>query len=302
MLTKTPNLLKFRKLQRRLHLPKYAVAGLLELLWIATAKNAPAGDIGKFDNESIATELDWHEDPDELITALIDTGWLDVLDGCRLFVHDWSTHAPWWVHGNLAKAKKHFADGSSPSRDRSREASRDRSREASLEGTFNDTRLFPTIPYPSIPFHPKADGSTEASREETPTSANGTFRPADFFIFCFLDGKTYELSEDVIQRYREDFPLMDVHCELSALAGHAKKRTVDDPAVWLRNTLQKKYREKNYKPRDTAAVPPSAKRTKQEAFEFKRTEIFNAARDAGKTQDEIDQLVKQLAEKMGIDE
>lgn len=95
--------MKFKRLTKRLGLPRYAVAGLLEMLWQATVRNAPRGDIGKFDNEAIAIELDWEGDPDELIRHMIDTGWLDEHADHRLVVHDWADHAPAFVHRNISR-------------------------------------------------------------------------------------------------------------------------------------------------------------------------------------------------------
>lgn len=94
-----PDTLKFRKLQRRLGVSRVVTAGTLELLWIAVQKNAPRGDIGRFDNESIAIECDWEGNPDELVNALVETGWLELSDEHRLIVHDWHEHAPYWVKG-----------------------------------------------------------------------------------------------------------------------------------------------------------------------------------------------------------
>lgn len=99
----TPDGIKFKKLQRRLKLPRYATVGILESLWIATIKNAPAGDIGRFDNETIAIECDWDRDADELVDALTDCGWLDKCDKNRLVVHDWHDHAPYFVRGVVSK-------------------------------------------------------------------------------------------------------------------------------------------------------------------------------------------------------
>lgn len=83
--------------------------GTLELLWIATQKNAKRGDIGRFTNEEIAIECDWEGEPDELVEALIDSGWLDRCSVHRLVVHDWSDHCPTWVVGNLKSQKVDFA-------------------------------------------------------------------------------------------------------------------------------------------------------------------------------------------------
>lgn len=112
----TPDSMKFKRLQRRLGLPRYAVIGLLESLWIATQKNAPQGDIGKFDDEAIAIECDWDGDPAELVLAFVETGWLDPCSENRLVVHDWKDHAPGWVSRQL---KRHNSSFVTPSKSKS---------------------------------------------------------------------------------------------------------------------------------------------------------------------------------------
>lgn len=108
MKTLTPDSMKFKKLQRRLRVSKCLTVGTLELLWLATAKSAPDGGIGRFTNEEIAIECDWDGDPDELVTALLECGWLDQHADCRLVVHDWADHAPNHVVNNLKRWGKSF--------------------------------------------------------------------------------------------------------------------------------------------------------------------------------------------------
>ena len=105
----TPQLMKFMRLQRRLGETKRSTVGLLELLWIETIKQCPEGDIGRFANEEIAILLDWQGDGDELVDALVETGWLDRHESHRLVVHDWHDHAPNFLRGNLTRAGKSFA-------------------------------------------------------------------------------------------------------------------------------------------------------------------------------------------------
>lgn len=100
---------KFKKLQKRLGCSVATTIGTLELLWQATVMNAPSGDIGILDNESIAIECGWDGDPDELISHLVDTGWLDECDEHRLIVHDWSEHCPNYIKGNLSNSGKTFS-------------------------------------------------------------------------------------------------------------------------------------------------------------------------------------------------
>ena len=103
----TPDLMKFKRLQRALGgESKRGTVGLLELLWLGTAKNAYRGDIGKFTNEEIAILIDWDGDSDLLIDALVETGWLDRDKDFNLMVHDWFEHAPKYVKGNIARHGK----------------------------------------------------------------------------------------------------------------------------------------------------------------------------------------------------
>ena len=105
----TTEKLKFKKLQRRLKLKLWQCAGLLESLWMFTTNNAPAGDIGRHSNEDIAAALEWEDDADALIEALVETRWLDSDDVHRLLVHDWEEHCPNYLRGGFTRAGKKFA-------------------------------------------------------------------------------------------------------------------------------------------------------------------------------------------------
>lgn len=103
MIASATELMKFKRLQRRLNLRRYETMGLLEALWRATIINAKQGDIGRLTNEEIATEIDWPGDPDELIKSLTETSWLDADYSHRLLVHDWKDHCPKYIKGVLAR-------------------------------------------------------------------------------------------------------------------------------------------------------------------------------------------------------
>ncbi|QDU58192.1 hypothetical protein [Aeoliella mucimassa] len=99
----TPTLTKFKRLARRLGLRDFEAAGVLELLWIATQNEARRGDIGRLSNEEIAIAIDWGRDENELVDALVETGWLDPHPEHRLVVHDWCEHAPRYVKGVVSR-------------------------------------------------------------------------------------------------------------------------------------------------------------------------------------------------------
>jgi hypothetical protein len=106
----TTELIKFQMLRTRLGENRRCVAGLLECLWQGVASNCMHGDIGRFSDEEIAAMVDWNGNGAELIDHLVGTGWLDRHSEFRLVVHDWSTHAPNYVKGNVKQSGKPFAD------------------------------------------------------------------------------------------------------------------------------------------------------------------------------------------------
>ena len=105
----TPDLFKFKRLQRKLNESKRGIVGLLELLWIETQKNCPAGDIGRYTNEEIAIMCDWIGDPDQLVSALVTTGWIDESTDHRLVIHDWAQHCPNYLRAAFVSHGKSFA-------------------------------------------------------------------------------------------------------------------------------------------------------------------------------------------------
>lgn len=101
MKTGVLNHIKFKKLKRLLKVPTYAVAGVLESIWQLTAECADDGHIGKYDNDEIASYLDWDGDADELIESLVSSRWLDRRSDGTVEVHDWSEHAPTYIKDRL---------------------------------------------------------------------------------------------------------------------------------------------------------------------------------------------------------
>ena len=150
MKANTPDLMKFKRLQRRLNVSVAQVAGHLELLWLATAKNAPEGDVGRFSNEDIAIACYWDGEPDLFVNALVECGWLDASAEWRLLVHDWAQHAPTYVHGAL---KRHGRNFRCPNSEPPKEAPKEAAKEAPIEDPIGtspeDTPTKPSLTKPS---------------------------------------------------------------------------------------------------------------------------------------------------------
>ena len=151
----TTELLKFKSLQRRLRESIRGTVGLLELLWVGTAKNAPRGDVGKFSDEEIAIMLDWDGEAAELVNALVETRWLDRDNEHRLLVHDWQEHCPNFIKGNLAKHGREFArptaeqDARQPARQVARHTAQNSAREGATNPCHTKTNPASTFPNPS---------------------------------------------------------------------------------------------------------------------------------------------------------
>lgn len=106
---------KVLDLQDRLDVPRYVAVGILETLWHWCGQYTPAGNVGKYSNRSIARAIDWPAaDADRLVTALVESHWLDEDEAHRLVVHDWPEHADDVVHMRLAKMRGFFIDGTPP--------------------------------------------------------------------------------------------------------------------------------------------------------------------------------------------
>lgn len=214
-----PESMKFRKLQRRLGCSRVTLVGTLELLWIAVQKNCPQGDIGRHTNEEIAIECDWEGDPDELVEALVETGWLDACTVNRLVVHDWEEHAPGWVKRQLARHQKSFVT-------------------ASRLLTVTDDHLEAT-PNLTQPNQTKPKSATHSSSE--PKSA-----PERVVMVFPTVGKSraWELTQSRVDTLHEAYPDLDIVAECrKALAwidaNPSKKKTPNGMPRFLQGWMDR---------------------------------------------------------------
>jgi hypothetical protein len=83
---------KVRRLARKLGISKAAAIGQLHLVWWWALNYTDDGDISRFDAIEIADGSQWDGDPEMLIEALIDSGFLD-RDGDQIVIHDWWVYA-----------------------------------------------------------------------------------------------------------------------------------------------------------------------------------------------------------------
>jgi hypothetical protein len=84
---------KLLRLARRLQCEPYAALGLLEALLDWAYQFARRGDVGRFTDGDLAEAVGWKGTPSELVSALLDTHWLDPCGVHRLLIHDLAEHA-----------------------------------------------------------------------------------------------------------------------------------------------------------------------------------------------------------------
>jgi hypothetical protein len=104
----TPRHPKVAHLRQLLKIGLAPAVGYLELLWHFASEFAPQGDVGRFADERIEAALHWQGRTGKLVSALVESGWLDHHPGCRLCVHDWGDHCDDAVRKRLSRAGLSF--------------------------------------------------------------------------------------------------------------------------------------------------------------------------------------------------
>jgi hypothetical protein len=104
----TPRHPKVAHLRQLLKIGLAPAVGYLELLWHFTSEFAPQGDVGRFADERIEAALHWQGRAGRLVSAMVESGWLDHHPGCRLCVHDWGDHCDDAVRKRLSRAGLYF--------------------------------------------------------------------------------------------------------------------------------------------------------------------------------------------------
>lgn len=241
---------------RTLHVPLYAAVGLLELLWHFTARFAPQGDVGRFDDAALAEALGFDGDPSALTAALVTTGWLDACPTNRLLVHGWEDHADQGVRNTLKGRGLLFLHPTpiQPKSNRSR----------TRVGPVSDTGR----PGTGTGSGSVSSGEREREREgaalpRTPAALTTAFETRFWPAYPprngRRDGKQEALAEWL--KLKPDEALEAVM--LTALAAYARSTDLPKDAVrWLRG--------KRWTDEVAAAVPTSTAKVRQMADAFRQ--------------------------------
>lgn len=126
--------------------PESICVALLERLWHATIAHAMQGDIGRLTNIDIAEDIGWLGDADEIVELLVQSGWIDRCAKHRLVIHDWPTHAPNFVKGNIKRRKAAWAMCQEVTRQPTRQPA-----QGTVPGTVVPNVTKPNVTTPSTP-------------------------------------------------------------------------------------------------------------------------------------------------------
>lgn len=223
---------KIGRLCRLLNIEPAHARGIVASLWYVTSVEAPAGDIGKLENEDIAEQVGTRIDPENLIAALVESRWLDESTEHRLLVHDWPEHCEDSVHKKLARKGLFFADGSMPNL--ARFGAHEREAIAAAYKPKASARSAPEVRPPSARPEPKPE--PKAKKADAPDDS------AEFDLFwrCY---PRKVAKPQALRAWRETVKVRPhAHAILAALKAdiEAKRDRPDwlkffkHPATWLR--------------------------------------------------------------------
>lgn len=152
---------KTKKLARLLGVSLPAAVGHLHYLWWWALDFAQDGLLDKYDAEDIADALQWDGDANQLVEALISSGYIDdTEDG--LVVHDWAEYAGKLLERRAKdRARKRAAAEAAGVPESVRRSSDGNDEEA--DGVLNASCV---TNQPTVPNQPNTTNSTEPNRTE----------------------------------------------------------------------------------------------------------------------------------------
>lgn len=173
---------KTKRLARRLDDTVRGTVGLLHMLWWWAMDYAPDGNLTRYESEDIADAVMWDGDPDTLINALVEVGFIDDGDD-GLYIHDWNEYA-----GRLIDKREQNAERKRKSRERQKPVTRTSrgqaqdDRESHRATVPNQTKPNQTKPNPTEPnddmkvtqvtYSNTAEGEVAATTDQSSSSVH----------------------------------------------------------------------------------------------------------------------------------
>jgi hypothetical protein len=237
---------KTRKLEKRLGISRAAAVGHLHGLWHWAVSYALDGSLTRHEPEDIAIAAYWDGDPNDLLTALRDTGWIDDNAG-ELSLHDWDQYT-----GRLIERRERDAERKRAAREAMRARLAD-VHAASDERPEDGVRTNPPTNQPDLP-----------------TSPTTPALPEDVEVGKRVKRVRRTLSEEGFTEEELERPLRDLANELATNPGH-----INSPVGWTRARALKERAHNT--PSSNVAVIDGEKFFKAENGEWVPADVAHAS-------------------------
>lgn len=167
---------KTKRLARLLGVSIPAAVGHLHFLWWWALDFAPDGILDKYDSYDIAEAMAWDGDEEKLLDALIDCGYIDVLEDHGWVIHDWGEYAGKLLERRAKdRARKRAAAenaGVPPAVRGSSDGTDAEGAESRAESLVTNQPTVPTVPtVPNQPTVPTGGNESAAAAAASPSAA-----------------------------------------------------------------------------------------------------------------------------------
>ena len=227
---------KTKKLARLLSVSLPAAVGHLHYFWWWALDFAQDGTLEKYDGYDLADAMQWDGDPDQLLEAMIEAGYIDdTEDG--LMIHDWGEYA-----GKLLERR---AKDRARKRAAAEAAGVPQNFRRSSDGNDEESAETPSASFvtnqPTVPNQPNTTNSTNRTEPTTPTSAPAALQETRFAEFWKAYPKKVGKAS-CLKAWKKIKPTAELHEHIMAALENQKRseqwqreggRFIPNPLTWL---------------------------------------------------------------------
>ena len=227
---------KTKKLARLLSVSLPAAVGHLHYFWWWALDFAQDGTLEKYDGYDLADAMQWDGDPDQLLEAMIEAGYIDdTEDG--LMIHDWGEYA-----GKLLERR---AKDRARKRAAAEAAGVPQNLRRSSDGNDEESEETPSASFvtnqPTVPNQPNTTNSTNRTEPTTPTSAPAALQETRFAEFWKAYPKKVGKAS-CLKAWKKIKPTAELHEHIMAALENQKRseqwqreggRFIPNPLTWL---------------------------------------------------------------------
>lgn len=194
-------------------------------LWISTAMNHPTGVLTGMDETDIALEAGWEEDSHKFVSALVECGFLEAVDGVYQ-LHDWEEHQSYVVKAPERKASAQHAAGKRWAEKRNADSCGGHA-EGMPGAMRNDEKGNAPLPSPlplplpsPVPEKEYSLRSYSSCSEQSAIAAEPPTPPLDPVITLPLNtGEEHAVTQGEVEIWADLYPAVDVLQALKTMKG-----------------------------------------------------------------------------------